>query len=182
MTPPASTRPATQPRSDEVTRLLDGTYRKADDFDLSHFATSFELCNAALLENNHYDLIESKQAKKYVIRTERYKHNVHARLSLCFLLKIRDERLPLDTKTTWIPSPSIRAQFLHSSPASASVAYVAFYSEVEHGVSPVNSGQRITLTCNLFYMDVLQDKHGDGIVWVTGRQWDSNVVETDYIA
>ncbi|KAK0203869.1 hypothetical protein DFS33DRAFT_1384131 [Desarmillaria ectypa] len=39
----------------------------------------------------------------------------------------------------------------NGSPASPSIAYVAFYSDVEHEVSPVTSGARITLTYNLYF-------------------------------
>lgn len=36
------------------------------------------------------------------------------------------------------------------------VAYVAFYSDVEHEVAPVLSGHRVTITYNLYYIDEVQ--------------------------
>ncbi len=62
--------------------VLDETYRKAEKLDLSHFATSFELCNTAILGKIHHDLIEGKQADKRVIRAEPYKLNVYGEANL----------------------------------------------------------------------------------------------------
>ncbi|KZP28259.1 hypothetical protein FIBSPDRAFT_852764 [Athelia psychrophila] len=38
-----------------------------------------------------------------------------------------------------------------------SIAYVAFYSDVEHEITPVTRGHRITLTYNLYFADVADD-------------------------
>ncbi|KAK0192472.1 hypothetical protein F5146DRAFT_1102400 [Armillaria mellea] len=290
--------------------VLDETYRKAEKLDLSHFATSFELCNTAILGKIHHDLIEGKQAEKRVIRAEPYKLNVYGKgaffkahkdtprapnmfgsLVIVFPTQHTGGALTLRHKTNsdsfTFDAGTILAD---SSPASPSIAYAAFYSDVEHEVSPVTSGERITLTYNLYFekapgflplsldafkrlmedetfllnggclgfglrhqyslghngsvqsltgnlkgsdaaiysacrelglnvslnvlykgengereflsaespdfdlevedidgameehLDVVQDEYGDGMVWVTDRQWNLNVVETGYVA
>ena len=47
----------------------------------------------------------------------------------------------------------IDAGFLTSSQSSPSLAYVAFYSDIEHEVLKVNSGHRVTVTYNLYLVD-----------------------------
>ena len=44
-----------------------------------------------------------------------------------------------------------------ASTSSPSLAYVAFHSDIEHGVSKVTSGRRITLTYNLYMVDTESD-------------------------
>ncbi|KAK0439401.1 hypothetical protein EV421DRAFT_1906058 [Armillaria borealis] len=151
--------------------VLDETYRKAEKLDLSHFATSFELCNTAILGKIHHDLIEGKQAEKRVIRAEPYKLNVYGKgaffkahkdtprapnmfgsLVIVFPTQHTGGALTLrhknDSDSFTFDAGTVLAD---SSPASPSIAYVAFYSDVEHEVSPVTSGERITLTYNLYF-------------------------------
>jgi len=45
------------------------------------------------------------------------------------------------------------ANSLTASQPSPSLAYVAFYSDVEHKVLKVTSGRRVTLTYNLYLVD-----------------------------
>ncbi|KAK0219897.1 hypothetical protein IW262DRAFT_1494095 [Armillaria fumosa] len=245
---------------DDPARLHEARPQKLD---LSHLATSFEFCNTTIPGKNHHNLIEGKQAKKRVIRAERYKHNVYGKGAFS---KARKNTPPWNVFGSLvivfsIPSPSMRAQFLQTVPPP-----LLQYSDVDHRVSLVNSGERITLTSNLFFekaptfftagsvsahmtlkdafkrliedetflpndghlgfglrhqyplghdssvqfltgnlrgsgvaiysalkvedidsvieehMDVVQDEYGDGIVWITDRQWNSNVVDTGHVA
>ncbi|KAJ8480820.1 hypothetical protein ONZ51_g6410 [Trametes cubensis] len=59
---------------------------------------------------------------------------------------------------------SSAAQTESSMPASAPVAYVAFYSDVEHEVLPVRSGYRVTITYNLYYEQDPASASGGGSV------------------
>jgi len=45
------------------------------------------------------------------------------------------------------------ANILTSSQPSPSIAYIAFYSDIEHEVLKVTSGHRITITHNLYLVD-----------------------------
>ena len=45
------------------------------------------------------------------------------------------------------------ANFLTASQSSPSLAYVAFYSDLEHDVLKVTSGRRVTVTYNLYLVD-----------------------------
>ncbi|KAK0454110.1 uncharacterized protein EV420DRAFT_1645339 [Desarmillaria tabescens] len=151
--------------------VLDETYRKAEKLDLSHFATSFELCNTPILGKIHHELIEGKQAEQRVIRAEPYKLNVYGKgaffkahkdtprapnmfgsLVIVFPTQHTGGALTLkhqkDSESYTFDAGTILAS---SSPTSPSIAYVAFYSDVEHEVLPVTSGARITLTYNLYF-------------------------------
>ena len=57
---------------------------------------------------------------------------------------------------------------LLSGEASNTLAYIAFFSDVEHEVLPVTSGHRVTLTYNLFYtLDTTTRLHRGGVspIW-----------------
>lgn len=49
------------------------------------------------------------------------------------------------------------ASSLQSTPQK-SIAYIAFFSDVEHEVLPVKSGHRVTMTYNLYFDDKTQDE------------------------
>ena len=51
---------------------------------------------------------------------------------------------------------SAKAVALHENTTNPQVAYVAFYSDVEHEVSIVQSGYRVTLTYNLYWAEDIQ--------------------------
>jgi len=48
---------------------------------------------------------------------------------------------------------TLDANSLASSQPSPSVAYIAFYSDIEHEVLKISSGHRVTITYNLYLVD-----------------------------
>ena len=64
-------------------------------------------------------------------------------------LKLRTQRNKEGERKEWtFDAPALLAQ-----QTQPSVAYVAFFSDVEHEVAPVVSGHRVTLTYNLYHGD-----------------------------
>lgn len=51
----------------------------------------------------------------------------------------------------WIFDSGVEA--LAARQTNPSIAYIAFYSDIEHEVTPVTSGHRVTLTYNLYFAD-----------------------------
>ena len=56
------------------------------------------------------------------------------------------------------------AEPLTISQSSPSLAYVAFYSDIEHEVLKVTSGRRVTITYNLYLFDPVPKPEGSTIV------------------
>ncbi|KAJ8469014.1 hypothetical protein ONZ51_g9269 [Trametes cubensis] len=155
--------PAVFGRNQET--VLDETYRKAGKMDAENFMTRFDVYSTGLIDAVRQGLLTGPQEKK-AIKAELYKLNVYGRgaffkphvdtpradnmfgsLVVIFptpheggelVLRHQDEEWTIDS-----------ADLL--SGHSDRIAFVAFFSDVEHEVLPVLSGHRITLTYNLYF-------------------------------
>ncbi|TCD66044.1 hypothetical protein EIP91_001900 [Steccherinum ochraceum] len=143
--------------------VLDETYRKAGKLDTSNFATTFDPYSSGLLQTVNEHLL-STDADHSTIRAERYKINVYdaffkahkdtprsedmfGSLVLVFPTKHEGGALILrDDGEEWM----IDTAKAVNETTSPCIGYVAFYSDVEHEVSLVKSGYRVTLTYNFY--------------------------------
>ncbi|GBE85341.1 hypothetical protein BKA93DRAFT_735463 [Sparassis latifolia] len=145
--------------------VLDESYRKAGKLDTSAFSMQFHAGDAGLLEAVKTDLMEAQRQRP--IRAELYKLNVYGpksffkshvdtprsetmfgSLVVVFRTPHKGGALALrhDNQEWTFDSAATFAE--QSEPC---VAYVAFYSDVEHEVLPVETGYRVTLTYNLYF-------------------------------
>ncbi|KAF9466898.1 hypothetical protein BDZ94DRAFT_1280580 [Collybia nuda] len=148
--------------------VLDEAYRKAGKMDNTDFATTFDLNQARLLDMISAQLLsESKENES--ITAELYKLNVYGKDSffkahkdtprgkamfgsLVVVYPTQHEGGALilrhgGKEWTFDSADAVRK---HDGPA---IAYVAFFSDVEHEVAVVTSGYRVTLTYNLYFVD-----------------------------
>ncbi|PIL33287.1 hypothetical protein GSI_04737 [Ganoderma sinense ZZ0214-1] len=152
-------------RGDET--VLDETYRKAGKMDVDDFMTGLDIEATGLREAVQLGLLSDKEETRGM-RAELYKLNVYGEgaffkphkdtprgqsmfgsLVVVFptphsggalVLRHNDDQFTFDA-----------AALLSGRGSSGSIAYVAFFSDVEHEVAPVLSGHRLTLTYNLYY-------------------------------
>ena len=68
------------------------------------------------------------------------------------------------------------AKVLAASQSSPSLAYVAFYSDIEHEVLKVTSGHRVTVTYNLYLVDISSEPQAPAVT--TNAQSFSNFQTT----
>ncbi|KAL6300726.1 hypothetical protein BKA93DRAFT_800922 [Sparassis latifolia] len=147
--------------------VLDESYRKAGKLDSVEFSINFDVDGIGLMEAVRSDLLEYKEEK--AIRAEKYKLNVYGEESFFkpHLDTPRDETM-FGSLVIVLPTPhkggalalrhggkewTFNSSELLSGQAEPSIAYVAFYSDVEHEVLKVESGYRITITYNLYFVD-----------------------------
>ncbi|KAI0686996.1 hypothetical protein C8Q76DRAFT_686525 [Earliella scabrosa] len=160
--------------------VMDETYRKAGKLDTEDFLVGFEVVRSGILDVVHSELAIDRLVKEDAIRAELYKLNVYGpgsffkphvdtpRSELQFgslvivfpttheggELKIRHPNDPNDEA-----AEDDRAEWTFDSNAlltgctEPSIAYVAFFSDVEHEVMPVLSGYRLTITYNLYWAE-----------------------------
>ncbi|ESK89105.1 hypothetical protein Moror_5278 [Moniliophthora roreri MCA 2997] len=149
--------------------VLDDTYRKALKLDASRFATSFDLCNTDILQRIQSHLVDTDTILRRHIRAERYKLNVYeegaffkahrdtpraenmfASLVVVFPVTHKGGTLVLSEKDHgWkFDAPQLLEK---STPSEPEIAFVAFYSDTTHQVLPVTTGNRVTLTYNLYF-------------------------------
>ncbi|KAH8088919.1 hypothetical protein BXZ70DRAFT_1011431 [Cristinia sonorae] len=159
---------ATFGRNDQ--NVLDETYRKAGKLDASNFASGFDIHVSGLPELIANKLLDGQGNMR--VRAERYKLNVYGKdaffkahkdtprsedmfgsLVLIFPTEHAGGSLVLrDASRTWT-FDSAKALQDHSKTSSDSIpgiAYIAFYSDIEHEVTKVESGHRVTVTYNLY--------------------------------
>ncbi|OBZ76950.1 hypothetical protein A0H81_03403 [Grifola frondosa] len=146
--------------------VLDESYRKAGKLDISHFAFNFDVYHSGLINTIREHLLEGTPATR-PIRAELYKLNVYGKDSffrshkdtprgstmfgtLVIVFPTRHEGGALvlrhDEKEWTFDS----AEVVSDEP-KPSIAYITFYSDVEHEVLPVESGYRVTITYNLHF-------------------------------
>ncbi|KAI0365154.1 hypothetical protein BV20DRAFT_778360 [Pilatotrama ljubarskyi] len=144
--------------------VIDETYRKAGKMDLSNFVMRFDAERSRLVDVVRTGLLTGDKETRGVV-AEPYKLNVYgkgaffkphvdtphaanmfASLVVVFptpheggelVLRQEDRVWTFDSSTLLTGSTS-------------SIAYIAFFSDVEHEVLPVLSGHRITITYNLY--------------------------------
>ncbi|KAJ7039441.1 hypothetical protein C8F04DRAFT_996978 [Mycena alexandri] len=147
--------------------VLDETYRKAGQMSAKDFKIGFNLEKSGVLDAVHAQLLEAFDGSDKRIDAELYKLNVYGKGSFFKAHKDtpRAENM-FGSLVVVFPAAHVGGALLlrHGdkeeefnsagilSPFDAStVAYVAFYGDVEHEVSVVESGHRVTLTYNLYY-------------------------------
>ncbi|KAG5352107.1 hypothetical protein C0989_003832 [Termitomyces sp. Mn162] len=139
--------PATFGRDQED--VLDESYRKAGKMDKSEFAVMFNVEKLGIDERVRKQLFDASDGDR-VVKAELYKLNVYGKGSFfkshkdtprggALVLRHSDQEWKFD-------SASLTRE--HQTP---SIAYIAFYSDVDHEVTVVESGYRVTLTYNLFF-------------------------------
>ncbi|THG97032.1 hypothetical protein EW026_g4903 [Hermanssonia centrifuga] len=148
--------------------ILDETYRKAGKLDSPHFAVKLDLDSSGLLEIVRTKLLEGRKAQGS-IHAELYKLNVYGEGS--FFKPHKDT----PRSTNMFGSLVIVYPTAHEGGAltmshegeswtfdsgkmlaghsEARIGYVAFFSDVDHEVTLVKSGYRVTITYNLYFVD-----------------------------
>ncbi|TFK66432.1 hypothetical protein BDN72DRAFT_823423 [Pluteus cervinus] len=146
--------------------VYDESYRKARKMDVENFAINFDLHAFGIIDAIRKELLEGPNPEK-VIKAELYKLNVYDEGSFFKAHKDtpRSENM-FGSLVISFPTPHQGGKLLlrHDGEEwafdSADIlskyeapfaAWIAFYSDVEHEVTPVVSGHRVTLTYNLFY-------------------------------
>ncbi|TFK31127.1 hypothetical protein BDQ12DRAFT_619515 [Crucibulum laeve] len=148
--------------------VLDESYRKASKLDTSNFSTNLDLSATQLIDQIRKDLLEDYGGERGVI-AELYKLNVYGPGSffkahkdtprsgkmfgsLVVVFPTAHEGgcliLRQDGKEWTFDSAAVT-----SNTADPKAFFVAFYGDIEHEVSVVKSGYRVTLTYNLYFDD-----------------------------
>ncbi|PCH40469.1 hypothetical protein WOLCODRAFT_162377 [Wolfiporia cocos MD-104 SS10] len=146
--------------------VLDESYRKAGKLDTSEFATGFDPQRLGLLDTIRTDLFEGNERRN--ITAELYKLNVYGKDSFFKAHKDTPRAEDMfDSLVIAFPTAHEGGSFILrqgteewtvdsarmvADRTKPCVAYIAFYSDVEHEITPVKSGHRVTLTYNLYFM------------------------------
>ncbi|KAG5653001.1 hypothetical protein H0H81_002754 [Sphagnurus paluster] len=145
--------------------VLDEDYRKAGKMDRSNFLVSLDVAHLGIVDRVRAQLLEGDD-EKYYVKAELYKLNVYAKGSFFKSHKDtpRGDNM-FGSLVIVFPTPhdggalklshegqdwTFNSAALTQSEATPSIAYIAFYSDVDHEVTLVTSGHRVTLTYNLF--------------------------------
>ncbi|KAI9845435.1 MAG: hypothetical protein M1837_004913 [Sclerophora amabilis] len=155
--------------------IIDEAYRKATKLDPTAFSTTFCPYYAGIVDTIAQALLPNARLlqKHHGVKAELYKMNVYAAPSGRFKPHVDTPRscTQFGSLVVCLPSPHEGGQlvvrhrgrsmtFDWSGP-SDSIQWAAFYSDCEHEVVEVTSGQRITLTYNLYVSRGLGDLAGD---------------------
>lgn len=146
----------------------DESYRKAGKLDSTNFALKLDLAGSGLLDVIRGDLLEGHGETKS-IRAELYKLNVYGKdsffkshkdtprsgsmfgsLVLVYPTAHQGGTLVLRHNNKEWTFDSARMVSAEQDPC---VAYIAFYSDVDHEVTLVTSGYRVTVTYNLYFFE-----------------------------
>ncbi|XP_055332135.1 uncharacterized protein LOC129584058 [Paramacrobiotus metropolitanus] len=148
--------------------VYDETYRRAGKMDVDDFAAKFDVERSGILARVKNDLLDGRSSAR-AVECELYKLNVYGEggffkphkdtprsgkmfgsLVIVFPVAHTGGELILrHGGKEW----AFDAGKELAATARPSVGYVAFYSDVEHEVAPVQSGHRVTLTYNLYFGD-----------------------------
>ncbi|KAI0684518.1 hypothetical protein BC835DRAFT_631282 [Cytidiella melzeri] len=150
--------------------VLDETYRSAGKLDVAHFSTSYDPGQSGIVEAIQDVLLKGHKRTGTGLTYELYKLNVYGPgqffkahkdtprgekmfASLVVVLPTKHEGGALifrhEKHTFTFDSAATLAKT-----SEPSIAFVAFYSDIEHEVSPVTSGYRVTLTYNLYFKPI----------------------------
>lgn len=146
----------------------DESYRKAGKLDSAHFSLKLDLVGSGLLDVIRDNLLEGHGEAKS-IRAELYKLNVYGKdsffkshkdtprggsmfgsLVLVYPTAHQGGTLVLRHNNKEWTFDSARMISEEQDPC---VAYVAFYCDVDHEVTLVTSGYRVTVTYNLYFIE-----------------------------
>ncbi|KAG6827091.1 hypothetical protein H0H87_005583, partial [Tephrocybe sp. NHM501043] len=146
--------------------VLDESYRKAGKMDLDDFAIMFNIDDLGINNRICAQLLDAGDEDK-VIRAEMYKLNVYGKGS--FFKSHKDTPRSdsmFGSLVVVFPTPhsggalvlrhfgqewTFDSAALTREQGEPSIMYIAFYSDVDHEVTVVESGYRVTLTYNLFF-------------------------------
>ncbi|KAL0575720.1 hypothetical protein V5O48_006254 [Marasmius crinis-equi] len=144
--------------------VFDESYRKAGKMDLEMFASKLDIHQTRILPTAIPRLL--REASKRDVEAELYKLNVYDKGGFFRAHKDtpRNERM-FGSLVVVFPTPHTGGDLVlrhdgkeftfDSGKVLAgsvdTIAFVAFFSDVEHEVLPVTSGHRVTLTYNLYY-------------------------------
>ncbi|GLB45317.1 putative 2OG-Fe(II) oxygenase superfamily protein [Lyophyllum shimeji] len=154
--------------------VLDESYRKAGKMDLHDFAAKFDVNKLGILNRIRAQLLDGADEKK-VVNAALYKLNVYGRGS--FFKSHKDTprgetmfgSLVVVFPTHHEGGALVLRHFgqewtfdsatLTQQRAEPCIAYIAFYSDVDHEVTIVSSGYRVTLTYNLYLVERAERDH-----------------------
>ncbi|KAI1787728.1 hypothetical protein LXA43DRAFT_1163304 [Ganoderma leucocontextum] len=162
--------------------VLDESYRKARKLDSQCFAFNLDVERAGLLEAVRMALFSGRDERK-AIHAELYKLNVYGKDSffkshkdtprgtsmfgsLVLVLPTPHEGGELilqhqGNEWTYNAAQVLSPSSLHASPR---IAYVAFFSDVDHEVKRVTSGYRVTITYNLHFSEPVAPLQGLDVI------------------
>ncbi|RDB15188.1 hypothetical protein Hypma_004839 [Hypsizygus marmoreus] len=159
--------------------VLDESYRKAWKMDRTNFAPRFDIGESHLVERIRAQLLDARDNTKG-IKAELYKLNVYGKDSF---FKSHKDTPRSDTMfgslVVVFPTPHeggalvlrhAGQEWTFDSAAvlrekeQRSMAYIAFFSDVDHEVTVVTSGYRVTLTYNLFFESGESDHPASDVV------------------
>ncbi|KAJ8702119.1 hypothetical protein PTI98_000862 [Pleurotus ostreatus] len=144
--------------------VLDEEYRKAGKLDAENFAFNFDVMNSEITTQITNVLLQGRSDPTFV--PELYKLNVYGKDG--FFKPHKDtprSEVMFGSLVLVLPTPHEGGQLMlrHegdewtfdsaeilSEQPSPSIAFIAFFSDVEHEVLPVKSGHRITISYNLY--------------------------------
>ncbi|KAG5651274.1 hypothetical protein H0H81_009240 [Sphagnurus paluster] len=145
--------------------VLNEEYRKAGKMDASNFSMRIHMSDLGIVDRIREQLLYAPEDQKYV-KAELYKLNVYGKDSF---FKSHKDTPRGDTMFASLvvvfPTPheggalklshdgeewTFDSAALTRDAPTPSIAYIAFYSDVDHEVTLVTSGHRVTLTYNLF--------------------------------
>ncbi|KAG6815150.1 hypothetical protein H0H87_004671 [Tephrocybe sp. NHM501043] len=146
--------------------VLDESYRKAGKMDLDDFSIMLNVDDLGINNRICAQLLDAGEEDK-VIRAEMYKLNVYGKGS--FFKSHKDTPRGdsmFGSLVVVFPTPhsggalvlrhfgqewTFDSAALTREQGKPSIVYIAFYSDVDHEVTVVESGYRVTLTYNLFF-------------------------------
>ncbi|KIM76941.1 hypothetical protein PILCRDRAFT_77326, partial [Piloderma croceum F 1598] len=148
--------------------VLDESYRNARKLDIADFATTFELRKSGIMDVVRAALLQGHDSNTPV-EAELYKLNVYSEggffkshrdtprngtmfASLVVVFPVAHAGGALQLRhggNEWTVDP-VTATAVDNDTGPV-ISYIAFYSDVEHEVTLVTSGYRVTLTWNLYF-------------------------------
>ncbi|TFK61149.1 hypothetical protein BDN72DRAFT_477667, partial [Pluteus cervinus] len=145
--------------------VYDETYRKARKLDTDRFSALVDIHSSGIAQHVSNELLEGENSKR-VLRFELYKLNVYEKDS--FFKPHKDTpraenmfgSLVITFPTRHVGGTlvlrhdgeewAVDSSAILSRQPNPSLCFIAFYSDVEHEVLPLQSGHRVTLTYNLY--------------------------------
>ncbi|TFY75570.1 hypothetical protein EWM64_g8443 [Hericium alpestre] len=162
--------PATFGANNEA--ILDETYRKAGKMDVDRFATSIVPERTDLMKIIRAELLEGADSQRPLNAPS--KSSYQGSFFKAHLETPRSESM-FGSLVLMFPTPHEGGSLIlrhqgeewtvdtakrTSEQSQPSIGFVSFFSDVEHEVSLVESGHRVTLTFNLYYDDILPAQAG----------------------
>ncbi|KAL5519829.1 hypothetical protein ACEPAG_1489 [Sanghuangporus baumii] len=149
--------------------VLDESYRKARKLDSECFCTKLDLEQSEVMDILRYNLLEGHDSNKSII-VELYKLNVYDKDSFFKPHKDTPRSTAMFGSLVIVyPTPHEGGALIlrHKGKEwtfdsakeignTKNIGYITFFSDVEHEVTLVKSGFRVTVTYNLYYADEMK--------------------------